>query len=126
MDEDSTERISLTCSVCLEGMTPEIQTRTSCGHLFCHNCLTDWINRGNNTCPVCRTQIRTFTTGRTMTRLINHDNLNIPGGYAVNLNIPDGYILVQKKLHILTVLSLIISISSSVMLSIAVVPCYRM
>ena len=126
MEGNPSETISLTCSICLGEMDENIQTRTSCGHLFCYNCLTDWINRGNNTCPICRSRINTFTHGRTISRLVNHDNLNIPGGYAVNLNIPDGYILVQKKLHILTILSLIFSISASVMSSIAAIPCYRM
>ena len=118
------ELISLTCSVCLNEMDQTTQTKTSCGHLFCYNCLVDWINRGNNTCPMCRTQIRTFTRENTMIRLIDHENLT--SEYIINLNIPNGYVLIKKKLYILTFVSLTFSIAASLMTSFLAIPCYRM
>ena len=48
----------LVCPICLG---PVKQTRhtsfTSCGHVHHHHCLVQWKERGNETCPVCRTYI---------------------------------------------------------------------
>lgn len=38
------------CQLCLE-KTPN--TTTPCGHLFCWNCLAEWL-RARNRCPLCR------------------------------------------------------------------------
>ncbi|KAJ5713218.1 uncharacterized protein N7483_010399 [Penicillium malachiteum] len=51
------------CPVCMD--TPENATSTACGHLFCHNCIIECLNRADEqrldstkqvrgTCPVCR------------------------------------------------------------------------
>ncbi|KAJ5719363.1 hypothetical protein N7493_007818 [Penicillium malachiteum] len=51
------------CPVCMD--TPENATSTACGHLFCHSCIIECLNRADEqrldstkqvrgTCPVCR------------------------------------------------------------------------
>jgi len=28
-----------------------------CGHSFCAECISNWYNQGNNSCPICRNKI---------------------------------------------------------------------
>ena len=40
------------CPICLMSINNGLIT--SCGHNFHINCLQQWYNIGNNTCPICR------------------------------------------------------------------------
>lgn len=47
------------CSICLEpfefSLLSEVPLRLPvCGHVFCDTCISTWITKGNNTCPMCR------------------------------------------------------------------------
>jgi len=48
-------KINIYCSICL--LDNHDYTNLSCNHQFCNNCISNWTNRGNNTCPICRTII---------------------------------------------------------------------
>ena len=47
-----------TCSICLEDVTSKGSSRKlKCGHMFHSNCLSMWLNSGNekaHCCPMCR------------------------------------------------------------------------
>ena len=51
-----------TCSICYEPftetdtelMSAEMAVQLSCGHVFGDQCLTNWLNADNVTCPMCR------------------------------------------------------------------------
>ncbi|XWS26783.1 hypothetical protein CRYUN_Cryun26dG0059800 [Craigia yunnanensis] len=48
------------CSVCMESFwqSEEAARQVSCGHVYHHNCITDWLSNGNsNSCPLCRHEI---------------------------------------------------------------------
>lgn len=51
------------CSICMESFwtsegTSAASTQVSCGHVYHHNCITDWLLNGNSYyCPLCRRQI---------------------------------------------------------------------
>ncbi|KAJ5107136.1 hypothetical protein N7456_003811 [Penicillium angulare] len=64
-DENKTHSIlgAYKCPICMD--TPEDATSTACGHLFCHRCIIECLNRADDqrtdsskqirgTCPVCR------------------------------------------------------------------------
>jgi hypothetical protein len=43
---------ALICTICQEPLKdPRI---TACGHVFCRDCITEWIRGGNQSCPTCR------------------------------------------------------------------------
>ncbi|GBE58532.1 zinc C3HC4 type RING finger domain-containing protein [Babesia ovata] len=44
-------RQAFDCNICFEEVVEPVVTR--CGHLFCWGCLLNWINRDNDSCPVC-------------------------------------------------------------------------
>lgn len=53
------------CSICMESFwesqgsgAASSSRQVSCGHVYHHNCITDWLLNGNsNSCPLCRHQI---------------------------------------------------------------------
>lgn len=66
--EDQQDPSNSSCSVCLEDYRIGARvTRMLCGHLFCTNCIREWL-RSANSCPVCRFELATdnedFETGR--------------------------------------------------------------
>ena len=49
------------CSVCLtENILPSNKCITECNHQFCKDCLDDWFQRGNKSCPLCRGEITEY------------------------------------------------------------------
>ncbi|GAB4859308.1 hypothetical protein Ancab_010770 [Ancistrocladus abbreviatus] len=51
----TTEFCEHDCSVCLTGFEPESEiNRLSCGHVFHKDCLEQWVDYWNTTCPLCR------------------------------------------------------------------------
>jgi len=58
-----------TCSICLEENIEEQLSTTNCSHTFCNKCLEDWLNKGKYSCPLCRSDIKTFTTNDKETRI---------------------------------------------------------
>lgn len=43
------------CNICFElGNNPVL---TQCGHLFCWDCLSEWLDRGALDCPVCKSSV---------------------------------------------------------------------
>lgn len=52
-DEESNEEENIeTCGICLSDIPEDEIGVTICGHLFCYECLTDWI-KVKNKCPYC-------------------------------------------------------------------------
>ena len=42
------------CTICLnDDLSNEITYRTNCSHIYCKQCIDDWLQRQEN-CPVCR------------------------------------------------------------------------
>jgi hypothetical protein len=48
------ENNEITCSICLDSVSPYHMKLTSCGHPFHKSCLLRW---GKNSCPMCRNKI---------------------------------------------------------------------
>ena len=46
----------ITCSICTDIVQSPLQT--PCQHVFCKECITNWIKRGNDTCPVDRALLK--------------------------------------------------------------------
>ena len=59
------------CSVCLISEIPDgTRCTTDCGHMFCKDCLDLWFDRGNRSCPLCRTDIQYIQHGEYNYRLV--------------------------------------------------------
>jgi len=51
------EEATVECTVCFEKMAPDDCSVTSCGHLFCKDCITSCITKSGE-CPTCRTSLQ--------------------------------------------------------------------
>ena len=58
------------CAICLDD-TPSKPATTKCGHQFCEDCITEWVEEHGGSCPVCRAEVTTVT--RRMTRQERRD-----------------------------------------------------
>ncbi|CAK9019918.1 E3 ubiquitin-protein ligase RING1 (RING finger protein 1) (RING-type E3 ubiquitin transferase RING1), partial [Durusdinium trenchii] len=66
--EDLMDSTNSKCSICLDDFQPGFRaTRMLCSHLFCNNCIREWLREANS-CPVCRYELATdceeFEAGR--------------------------------------------------------------
>ncbi|KAG2444509.1 hypothetical protein HXX76_001257 [Chlamydomonas incerta] len=43
------------CIICLDRMEADLAT-TTCGHMFCFKCITEWVKKSGN-CPQCRSKL---------------------------------------------------------------------
>ena len=60
------------CSICLNEEIEDLnKCINNCGHIFCKSCLDNWLNRGNDDCPLCRQKIENFEYRNEKYRLIN-------------------------------------------------------
>ena len=53
--EQDTVHSHLKCSVCMDVLENPLQA--PCQHTFCKQCISQWLNRGNNTCPEDRQRL---------------------------------------------------------------------
>lgn len=60
------------CCICFEEKDSII--KTNCEHVYCEKCLLEWFSKGNNTCPLCRNQIDSFSNNSLETRVISVNN----------------------------------------------------
>ncbi|CAE6007140.1 unnamed protein product [Arabidopsis arenosa] len=56
LDTETEEEETETCAICLEDMleSGSIYHMHHCPHLFHQGCLNEWLNRQQNSCPLCR------------------------------------------------------------------------
>jgi len=54
-DEDEQLVGRFECNVCFE--TAREPVVTPCGHLYCWRCVKQWLDGGNNMCPVCKSTV---------------------------------------------------------------------
>jgi hypothetical protein len=65
--------LSNNCTICLkEDINENDIYTTDCNHIFCNECLDDWFKRGNQSCPLCRSQIDEYTYKGDTYKLIIH------------------------------------------------------
>lgn len=53
--ERLTVKEQVDCEICFK--TKEFKTKLLCEHSFCNECITEWVKRMKNSCPMCRTPI---------------------------------------------------------------------
>ena len=53
----ATANKSSSCAIC-RGKRTDAAAPSSCGHVFCWNCLIQWVTTVRPECPLCRTQCR--------------------------------------------------------------------
>tara|TARA_Y100000741_G_scaffold321548_1_gene270765 strand:+ start:53 stop:667 length:615 start_codon:yes stop_codon:yes gene_type:complete len=69
--DESDESNEFNCSICLQEKIEDQQLcNTNCDHKYCKDCLNDWFNQGKNTCPMCRTVLKSYMNQNQMTKLI--------------------------------------------------------
>ena len=76
------------CSICLEHYTHEDPASqvTQCGHIFHTPCMTEWVESGSSTCPMCRAQL--FTPPIKTKVNSNHPRRNMFGRRSSERSIP--------------------------------------
>ncbi|MBA0668896.1 hypothetical protein Goklo_001771 [Gossypium klotzschianum] len=67
-DMPTVKQATGSCSICMESLSEfegDGSRRVLCGHVYHHDCITDWLLNGNsNSCPICRHEIRDFMTAK--------------------------------------------------------------
>jgi len=55
------EQLGEQCTICFNNMTDETICTTNCNHSYCKQCLDTWFDRGEKSCPICRSDIQYLT-----------------------------------------------------------------
>lgn len=62
------------CSICCDNIEPNKMRETKCGHQYHRSCIRQWFSNGNNTCPICRHEVKN-TPKRTEYRVSFNNNI---------------------------------------------------
>ena len=107
------------CTICLkENLNDEEIYYTNCNHSFCKTCLDDWFQRGNQSCPLCRSEITEYKYKDEKYKLIiyntpsNDNNENINDSQIIE-NISDINIIYNTIVKKLARLRLVFFITSA-------------
>ena len=74
--DESDESNEFNCSICLQEKIEDQQLcNTNCEHKYCKDCLNDWFNQGKNTCPMCRTLLKSYINQDQETKLITIESV---------------------------------------------------
>lgn len=57
-----------TCTICFDNFTHPVTL--PCRHVFCEHCIFEWLDK-ENTCPVCRAEVREESSVSAYIREIN-------------------------------------------------------
>jgi len=60
----------LLCAICQCVLFNPTEAAT-CRHVFCHKCITTWLNSGARTCPTCRSVLTSYDLRRALPALCN-------------------------------------------------------
>jgi hypothetical protein len=70
-EKEEKEEEIMTCRICLDELcsTENNKMELECGHSFHQNCLDEW-RKENNTCPICRSEVKEKTTRYLYNRIL--------------------------------------------------------
>ena len=67
--------VNQSCIICLkDNILNENMCSTGCSHVFCKECLAHWLNKGKQTCPICRCPIQYFENNDINYRVVIYPN----------------------------------------------------
>ena len=62
LKEMSEKNRSEICAICLECLKEiKVASLDGCSHKYCHDCIQKWVTEVENTCPQCKSSIKTLT-----------------------------------------------------------------
>lgn len=64
------------CVICFNEINDEDKCITNCNHTYCNECIMNWFNRGNVSCPTCRVDVDNFINNDTINHLIKIEDTN--------------------------------------------------
>ena len=101
--------MDITCSICLSKIPNKKTCTTNCNHKFCNDCLNKWFNKKKISCPICRSNIKTYKYNNETNRIIFIDsNENIPQRNIIRRSTNN--IIINKKIFIIFQMSCVSSI----------------
>lgn len=110
--EDPLESISSdNCTICFTEISEEEKIILNCNHYFCNICIQDWLDKGKNSCPLCRSDIKEYNLNDKNYRIVLKKDTPITNGRGREINDLNRYLIkVNARLKFVIYTTLISSI----------------
>ena len=112
--EDPLDTISSTgssnnCTICFTEISEDDKITLNCKHYFCNTCIQDWLDKGKNSCPLCRSDIKEYNLNDKNYRIVLKENNNpVTNERGREINDLNRYLIrVNARLKCLIYISLI-------------------
>ena len=87
LDTISSTSSSNNCTICFTEISEEEKITLECKHYFCNTCIQDWLDKGKNSCPLCRSDIKEYNLNDKNYRIVlkeNNTSVTIERGREIN------------------------------------------